>query len=412
MFNSYNNERNQTGGMAEVRIDLDGASTNRVAPPAETVVAEPKYEVMPEYVMKDKKFYKLDNNGFVGNQAETINEHEAVKKSDNDGTVKITNISIQELLTNCINGTETDQCKVSMANTEAILTKFQNAINNKDDNLVLYCKDLLINKYLFETIPDPNRIQMNGKPKIVKLETVSSWLSKIKPEVTQAKIRENKNLTDLLQIVVAAINTNDKFLNPHLVPLDPAPHFRTAPYPGMFSNIWKPTHPIDNKARCTITLNKYSNLITTNLLTFRSAMGGLIFPLQMGGGYDQVGGAIVVDKNKVLNQLRDASPYFKQLFTEFEQVLSLQGKNIDDGDKAEYSKNVDEYKKIISKIKANVELIILSMNQDIGNAKDLSFQRMRDMRDANAAKLDKYLTKCEDYTKCTFGALGTMVSFM
>jgi hypothetical protein len=52
------------------------------------------------------------------------------------------------------------------------------------------------------------------------------------------------------------------------------------------------------------------------------------------------------------------------------------------------------------------------MNQDIGNAKDLSFQRMRDMRDANAAKLDKYLTKCEDYTKCTFGALGTMVSFM
>lgn len=422
MFTSYNNERNQHGGVSLNPLGsvLDPPDEPAAAygmgispgPPSYAAPGPPSYAALPdcptipiEYIMNDNgNFYKVDAKGFVDRSTNIpITTPSVISSAAND--------DIKELLENCINGQAVDKCQQSLDTISGLIITIKTAIRGNDQMLVLYFADVLINKYKFKKIINPTTIRSDPKPPTYILETAHQWLVHIDP-VYRGAIGSNKNLMEFLECIVQAINYDERLLNPHKVPNNPNNQYRDKPYAGHNGWLFSPTQPIDYKERCYKVVKRCENLFTSDLASFKSALSGFIIPYNRGhyfGGSDQIGGTSFVDKQKIINQLKNAGPWFRQLFDEFKSHLAGRGQTLAGGDEITFNKLIDQYEEIRKSLDKHVGIMLNSINENTGNDKEVTFNSLNKV---TSEKINKKLADCEKSMGTIFTGFHTMIGYM
>lgn len=407
MFTSYNNERNQHGGLGGIApppvptaiIPISDAFSGPVQP-----MGSNDCPTIPiEYIMNDNgNFYKVDAKGFVDRSTNITVPTPFSQKDDED---------IKELLENCISGQAVGKCQQSLNSLMALITTIKNQIHLNNQTMVLYFADVLINKYKFKKIVDPITIRSDPKPPTYILETAHQWLAHIDP-VYRIPIGENKPLMEFLECIVQAINFDEKLLNPHKIPNDPNNQYRVKPYTGPNAWLFSPTQPIDYKERCYKVVKRCENLFTSDLESFRLGITGFLIPYNKGlyyGGSDQIGGTSFVDKQKIINQLKDAGPWFRQLFAEFKTHLSDRGQTIAPADETTFNQLIVQYQEIRKSLTKHVGTMLNSINENTGNNPNVTFTSLDKV---TSEKINKRLEDCKKSMNTIFTGFHTIIGHM
>jgi hypothetical protein len=447
MFTSYNNEQNQRGGMDDSNImrinagyDLDpkrgmlnvlspeqvndartaaaaaapaAAAAAAAAPPAAALVPDTVVDscnLFPvNFVMDDNSnIYEIDEKGFV-NKSKKHNISVNLKRGSNDDNDN--DIDIRELVDNCIKGVNTEKCKKSLTIVGELVNTMKDELKKQNKEMFLYLADILINKYKFKKKIDATTIRSDPKPPTYILQSVEEWLVDTIPEEFRKSIKGNNELIELLSCIVEGINFNETFLNPHKVPKNES-QFRDRPYQGPNSWLWTPTQPIDYKERCYKLVKRCENLFTADLNSFRVAVTGLLIPFNSnyyGGGFDQIGGTSIVNKDKLINQLKDAGPWFRQLFAEFKQSLGKDGKTFDSGDEGNFNRLVGQYETARKSLIKHVGIMLNAMNENTGNAKTVNFNSLNRITSQN---IQKRLDDCAKSQNVIFDVFGRIIGHM
>jgi len=358
-----------------------------------------------DYVMKDGYFYKINNLGFVESKATKIDSTIlGISSSEMN--------SIEKLVDNCIKGVNTDVCIASLANITRNVTILKALLTAQNQNGILVLADILIKKYNFKTIPNPTVARIDGRDVI--LESFNDWSSRIE-EPFKSSIQKNRSLKELLQCIVEGINQNEKFLNPHKVKRDPNDQFRDSPYEGPNKWLWTPTQRIDYKERCYKLVKRCENLFTTDLGSYKSAVltyitkKGPYSPFYVGGS-DQIGGtASFIDMQKIRNQLKDASPWFKQLFEAFKNYLATKNQTIDPRDVLKFEDLIKQYEKTQKDLTSKVGIMVNAINETTGNERVTTFDKLKEVSDE---QVSKKFADCEKTMGAMFGGLHTLIGYM